>query len=253
MNDTIFDNLSTRRLKLNFKKEDDFYSVDDLNKLDIYKKYKDFINKIPLKKDFITDKYIDDILNSQRWSNHGGDLSAFIEDHIHYDEFPEELKTYAGKIQEDNILDTICQNDEFRDYFKNWFHKRYDYVVNEILLEIDGFPLTVHREMYANKEEINDILSGEKKDYGVYWGTGNVSAWSANDTEGKESITLTAIIKDSDVNWKKTLISRFDYENGDAESEIQIKEGVIPKLTDVYSDENGLLSLKKMNNKKLKP
>ena len=72
----------------------------------------------------------------------------------------------------------------------------------------------------------------------------DVSAWGCEEQKNKDLITLTASITEKDVDWVETLRSRFDYENGDGECEIQIKSNISPSLLSLKSSEDKVVLFK---------
>ena len=185
---------------------------------------------IPSKEEFITDSYIDEVLITARWCHHGNDIVHFIDD-VLLD--TDEIKHLANK-----GVEVITAAPEFRRYFKRWLSLRYDYVLGELKDEISSDTLTLKRAVYLTDEEILAVRNRSKKDVGVYWTTGIPNAYNVapEASAGKKEYILTAKVRIEDVNWHETLVSRFDYSNGDDEMEINLSEMPLPTITEIADE-----------------
>ena len=197
---------------------------------------------IPSKEAFLTDSYVSKVLESNRWSLHGDCLSGFIGDVLpHYDE--------VSHLLEKDIED-ILSDQAFIQFFKYWLNLRYDYVVQALLGELSdgalcGDTLTINRSMYLTEEDAHKVCSGAKSDVGIYWSTGYSDAYNADLAEIKtmKMYVIMAKVSITNVNWHETLVSRFDYCNGDQEMEINLSGMPNPTIIDIEDDSGTPLKL----------
>lgn len=176
----------------------------------------------------VTEEYIDGLIITKKWVEHGSSIYDFIGDIIDIENFlPYSLQTTP--------MEEIPNHKDFRVFLKEWLPKRYSYVTNEIKEELkDCDQLILHRCLYLSPADQSRILSGENFFIGKYWGTGHVEAWGIVPEKEKLETHITAIVNPQDVDWIETLKSRMDYMNGDQEQEIQLKNNIIPKFLSLH-------------------
>ncbi len=193
---------------------------------------------IPSKEEFITDGYVSKILQSNRWSQHGDCLSGFVQDVLpHYDEI--------SHLAQKDIKDVLSDR-EFIKFFNDWLSLRYDYVIHSLIDELSAGPivddkLTINRSLYLTDEDACRVRSGAKTDVGIYWSTGHSDAYNVDPSSLNKAMKMYVVeaeVSIDNVNWHETLVSRFDYCNGDQEMEINLSGMPNPTIIAI-EDESG--------------
>ena len=182
------------------------------------------ISILPHFNDVVTPAYIDGILKTKRWSDHGGDLIHFIEEELVEHEDYDHLQGLD--------IDSVTQHDDFRAFLLYWLGLRYNYVLRDLERTITSEEITIYRALYLTDDEFHQVKQGQKKEVGIYWGTEAVQAWNVdpNTVTDKKEYLITATVNIQNINWHETLISRFDYSNGDEEQEINLKNMPLPTI-----------------------
>lgn len=176
---------------------------------------------VPDGKQFVTDGLIDRIITTGHFTTHGDDtLQEWFEECRSWDYTPELLR--------DIPYEEAVATPEFRQLFRYWMHDlRAPYVTRELRL-LTPETLVV-RAMYVSDEWIaalSEPLSAPLP-LGVFWTTGEAMPHGASSDGhiGKREIYLVAKMSDVTVDWRETFESRFDFQNGDMEEEIQLLKG----------------------------
>jgi hypothetical protein len=182
---------------------------------------------LPSSEEFLTKKYIEEMLESRMWVSHGSGFETFLEDSKYDEDFPKSLlgKTY----------DEMMSSDECIKYIKDFLPDRFNYVISELKETLNTFPLNVNRTVYLHENIRNDISEGKSPDIGKYWGVRETDSWDVAPGEEKGlSTNVEGLISPEDIDWIETIKSRMDYDNGDQEEEVQLKQGVLPVVTSMY-------------------
>lgn len=193
---------------------------------------------IPSFKEVVTPEYIDQIILSGKWVEHGSTLEEFIEERV--DE--EALVDVAHLGWKDVLISS-----EFKEYLTNWLPHRYTYSKELIVQELTpiknnykpsstkpAFPLTVDRTMLMTQELREQLINGDNIDIGRFWGTQSTDAWGVEMDDSLLHTTITATILPGDIDWIETMKSRIDYVNGDQEAEIQLRKSAQPVFQSIY-------------------
>lgn len=183
---------------------------------------------------FITDDYINRVLSTQRWSDHGGDLCHFIDDKCQEEPSLAPLR--------DRPHDEIVTHDTFKAFFRQWLALRYRYVLNDLAQTITGEQISIYRAVYLTEQQLKEVIAGQRE-IGVYWTTGVAEAWAVDPHTQKDAqeYVFEARVALTDINWHETLISRFDYSNGDDEQEINLTGKPVPTVCGIERADDGQL------------
>ncbi len=154
---------------------------------------------IPDAREIINDQLIDTIIQNGRWTEHGEYIDNFFRDH-------------SMSVRE------LSYNTKF-DIMKKWLLGRADYV-NENMLDQDGNKLNefsiIERHVICDKVNLNNI--------GIFWAVAGYAEPHLSPNDGKYYIFRTHL-GNVNINWRETFLSRFDYDLGDEENEIQLISG----------------------------
>lgn len=193
-------------------------------------------DRLPSKDEFLSDEYINNIIKTEKWVEHGSHLEYFLMDMKEEEDFPLELSKLSDK--------EIIAHEAFKPYLTEWLNHRYNYVVEwlEIDIERTGFPLLVNRSVFLTSESQQDIVDGKNKDLGRHWGLSNTDTWGVDPDENNHLLetNIVASIAQSDIDWIETLKSRMDYLNGDQESEIYLHEKAQPVVQSVFCSQRDI-------------
>jgi hypothetical protein len=206
-----------------------------------------YLAALPSKCFFISEGYISGLLNEFKWSHHGSTLDKFISEHIDYDSFP--LKEEFMSQDADHTA--LVKTEQFKGYLENYLKSRYDFVIKEIRNELSASltkELELERTLYVAPSLLKS-LELEDLPLGVHWSTCQSEAHGATEKDGI-LITVSAVVMPYHIDWKQTLISRFDYDHGDEEMEIVLTDDAIPLITKIYNNDVGeYMNIKSRENK----
>lgn len=164
-------------------------------------------------KHIITESFIDNIINTRKFCDHGSSLDDA------YELFEDFENEFPNALQDDSVL---------RDFLWFWLPFRIKYIANEMFSEFQYYR-TIHREMIIDDYELNRIKSiqynsVEVFELGVYWSTSPSTIAYNGDTTKNNYILISADLNIDAIDWFGTLESRIDYLNGDQEQEIKLNE-----------------------------
>lgn len=172
---------------------------------------------VPDAKTFVTGTLIDRIIETGKFTPHGGEsLYDWFEECQGWNKFPATLKDIA--------YDDAIRLPEFKEILYYWMKElRAPYVQADInQTKPTDF---LYRAMFVSPEWITKLSTeNETIPLGVYWTTGEPACHGAKETTGVE-IILTTTVGEVHINWPETMESRFDFDNGDEEQEINIIKG----------------------------
>lgn len=181
---------------------------------------------------FLTSKYIEELLSTGQWSEHGASLDRFIEE-VALPHLPEEVQRKEG--------DELLRDPAFTTFLGDWLKRRFAYCSRDIAEDMSamkderGF-YSLSRSITCTRDLIKEVLAGDV-DIGRYWSADAAYTYGVEDDESKPFIiTVAAKVSLSDVDMVQTMRSRMDYDNGDDEREFYIKDGVTPVFVSVYVD-----------------
>lgn len=172
---------------------------------------------VPDPRIFVTDELVDRILSTGEWTSHSSDggLSRWIEDMIDEDLLPEGYDDVDPKL--------------LKPHLTKWLRdKRAPYIASHMKNLKANTPLT--RAMYVNEkwlEAVKQPASGPLP-LGIFWTTGEAHPYHAGEDIRKEApyeVIAVTTLGEVMIDWKETFESRFDYEHGDEEEEIQLMKG----------------------------
>lgn len=189
---------------------------------------------LPRMEEIITEDYVRRVLETGKFVGHGSDdsLRELFMEHADVDGWPspknkDDLWSFFFDIPEDIVEERL----------RHWLPLRYEYVVRDMANDLENVT-EIHRALQLTKLELEDLLAFPGP-VGVFWSTrDDCSPWGAK-SGGKETVdvTLTTRYDPALVDWRQTMFSRFDFQNGDHEMEIRLKpESPLGKVTLVTED-----------------
>lgn len=177
----------------------------------------------PSLNEFVTEDYVKGLLATGKWSGHGSSLDSLFKDLSYYPEWSEG-KNIADPADRETIL-------------RKWLPLRYAYVAREIAGEM-SMATNLRRALLMPEGDIRRFLSTPGP-VGVFWSTRpDCDCWGAAPKPGSVLIWVETAMDKVSVDWPQTLVSRFDYENGDIETEIRLIPGTVLE-TPFLIDEKG--------------
>lgn len=164
-----------------------------------------------------TDRYIDEILASGTWVQHG----SHVEDIFYDNDIPNDVG-------------------EQKRFLQNWLPQRAQWIEDD-LASLDDHDI-IARAMYVTDDWLADLENPSTVTaVGIYFSSGEESANPYGDADADgHLIYINSTLGGVTVNWPETIKSRTDYKHGDEEYEIQLARGTAVQIINI-SDELGNL------------
>lgn len=168
---------------------------------------------LPELSEIVTESYLDFIVKSGKWTDHGEYIDRYFEDN--------------------GIADLMDDTEALKEHLEMvYFPKRYKFVKTNLSTELEMLSEkpAIYRAMKIPAKCWPDFKKhlGEKP-LGVYWSTSRPD-FHCGDQKRGVGIFVEAVFEPSQVNWIETIRSRMDYDLGDDEEEMQLFSGVVPKI-----------------------
>lgn len=177
------------------------------------------------KEKFLSQEYIDKIIETGLWCDHGSYVHRLIED-----ELLESLPEHLQKMDPDDSL----RHPDFRPILCNWLSARFNKCQKDIMEELksnrDKDHLYSITRTIMCKEELIHKIKTEDFDIGRFWTVMKYYEFVDKEQDDKDlfEVTVEAKVALSDIDLMETMRSRMDYSNGDEEAEIYVKNGAQP-------------------------
>lgn len=177
------------------------------------------------------DGYIEQVLESRCWSEHGSDIERFL---VEYREENPELREASD-----------------RRVLREWLPNRLAFIARTLPADIARVEregrLKAERALVIEAESAEPWREslGAHPDLGRYWSIGEFVEPHGVDPSAFRSpveVQVSAWIDPESVDWTETLRSRIDWENGDDENEITLRPGARVELITVYGFDERLES-----------
>lgn len=177
------------------------------------------------KEKFLSTEYVDKIIETGKWSEHGSDVHRLIEDEL--------LESLPEHLQEMDPDDSL-RHPDFRPVLCNWLSARFNKCKKDIMKELDSNKDKDHLYLITRTimcdEDLIDKIKIKDFDIGRFWTSMDYYEFihKNKDNENLFEVTVSAKVALSDIDLVETMRSRVDYSNGDEEAEIYIKNGAQP-------------------------
>jgi hypothetical protein len=174
---------------------------------------------VPDGRKFVTNDLIDRIISTGQFVPHG-DIALY--------EWWSEVQSGWNVVPEDmreKELDEVRHSSEFRAVFTHWMRDlRAPFVTRQLIqLKPDHELLRAMIVKQAWIDALNEPHS-EPIPIGAYWTANGDATPHGARRKGTEIVFMTKL-SDVSVDWQHTYESRFDFQNGDMEAEIQLVKG----------------------------
>ncbi|MEP8041719.1 hypothetical protein ABJY94_18995 [Vibrio parahaemolyticus] len=162
---------------------------------------------------FLSDSYINQIILSKKWSEHGSNLDEC-----------EELFDNMG-VDPDKTLKCSL---ELKSMLTKWIPLRLRYIASEMEYELNN-STTIYRAISVKpeklKETVNKLNAAKTvSDFGCYWSSSEyVQPWGAKTNKRDKTIYIKMELPLEALDIIETLRSRIDFNNGDDEQEYNLK------------------------------
>ncbi|EGR2229581.1 hypothetical protein QX249_09930 [Vibrio parahaemolyticus] len=162
---------------------------------------------------FLSDSYINQIVLSKKWSEHGSNLDEC-----------EELFDNMG-VDPDKTLKCSLK---LKSMLTKWIPLRLRYIASEMEYELNN-STTIYRAISVKPEKLTETvnkLNAAKtvSDFGCYWSSSEyVQPWGAKTNKGDKTIYIKMELPLEALDIIETLRSRIDFNNGDDEQEYNLK------------------------------
>lgn len=154
---------------------------------------------------FLSPEYIERVVATNRWSDHGSYLDSFI--------------------------DEVCNGDDadetVRAALREWLPKRLEWIERDLFLMSPD--TVINRVIGVTKETFYSISTSDHLSVGIFWGAGDFEPQNSHPILIEFVSTLGGVT----VDWRATLESRIDFDNGDHEQEFQLVLGTPVRMTEI--------------------
>lgn len=184
----------------------------------------------------VTPAMADTIIERGAWTTHGSDLYRFVEEQLG------EEGLYDP--DEDGDADEFIHSWRFKGALLDWMNRRAGWVA----AATSGLtPQSIlERTMYVDANWIASLSNDQTAPLGVFWADQATNNWEPGESQthlGPIYIRMETTMADVTVNWIETYLSRFDWELGDDEAEIQLVNGAAIKEVRMYDESGGMIAV----------